>query len=199
MIIIGLTGSMGMGKTEVGRLFAQQGIPVIETDTLVHELYADPHIVAQVGRLFPFAIERNSISRTKLTAHFQKKPDDLKKLERIIHPAVKERRAQLLKRLCHEPLVVLIIPLLFETGSEKDTNITIVVSCPPALQRKRILSRPGMTPSKLNLLLARQMPDSLKRTKADFIIPTDEPLTQTEKRVHDIIAAIMSNPHHTNS
>ncbi len=172
MIIVGLTGSIAMGKTTAAGYFAAEGVPVFAADDAVHEIYGDSSAIEEVAKTFPAAIVDNAIDRQKLAAIVLSDPQKLKTLEALIHPLVRQKREKFISRwkMQNCPFVVLDIPLLFEAGEEKAMDYTIVVSAPPEIQRARALARPGMTEEKLANILARQMPDTEKRSRADFIL-----------------------------
>jgi dephospho-CoA kinase len=175
MKVIGLTGSVAMGKTDTARLFAELGIPVFDSDAVVHKLYAKGgKAVPAVKRLCPEAIVAGAVDRRLLSAALMDDPDLLAKLEAAVHPLV---RAELTRFLADEKsknskFVVVDVPLLFETGREKEFDIIVVVSAPAEIQKRRALARPGMTEEKLALILSRQLPDAMKRSKADYVVET---------------------------
>jgi dephospho-CoA kinase len=172
MISAGLTGSIATGKSEVAKLFSIAGIPVFDSDVAVHDLYAEKTTIDLLGKAFPEVIVGGKIDRQRLGQRVLGSPEDLKKLESLIHPLVRKRRKDFIahwrKQNCL--LVVLDIPLLFEKGQDKEVDYTIVVSANEDVQRKRAMARPGMTEDKFAHILARQMPDAEKRRRADFII-----------------------------
>ena len=172
MICVGLTGSIATGKSEVAKLFAATGIPVFDSDAEVHGLYAEKTTRDLLGKVFPDVIVGGKVDRQRLGQRVLASPEDLRKLESLIHPLVRKRREQLIThwRKQGAPIVVLDIPLLYETGQEKKLDYVIVVSANEDVQRKRALTRPGMTEQKLAGILARQTPDAEKRKRADFVI-----------------------------
>ena len=172
MISVGLTGSIATGKSEVAKLFAAAGIPVFDSDAEVHALYADKTTRDLLGKAFPGVVAAGKIDRQHLGAKVLDSPEELKKLESLIHPLVRKRRDRFIAhwRKQQSPFVVLDIPLLFETGQENELDYVIVVSANEDVQRKRALARPGMTEQKLVGILARQMLDVEKRRRADFVI-----------------------------
>ena len=189
MHIIGLTGSIGMGKTAVAQLFRNAGIPVHDSDALIHRLYSGL-AVPLIETAFPGTTQDGSVNRGRLAARVLVDPVELRKLESIVHPLAAEDRAAFLAgqtRLAQK-LVVLDIPLLFESGMVAIVNTIVVVSAPAQMQRLRVCNRPGMTTEKFERILAQQMPDAAKRRGADFIIPTGGNLSETRSRVLELIA-----------
>ena len=173
---LGLTGSIGMGKSTAGRMFVERGCPLWDADAAVHRLYAPGGAaVAPVGRAFPAALRGGGIDRQALKAALSADPGGLKRLEEIVHPLVGADRAEFIEKARAEGarIVVLDIPLLFETGAEVQMDGIAVVSTDAATQRARVLARPGMTGDMLDMILARQMPDAEKRARADWVIPSD--------------------------
>ncbi len=192
MIALGLTGSIGMGKTTTARLFAEAGAPVYDADAAVHALYAaGGAAVAQVERLFPGVTgDDGAIDRARLAARVTADPQALKRLEAAVHPLVAAHRARFFADLADAPVVVLDIPLLFETGGERQVDAVAVASCPPAMQRARVLARPRMTPERLDAILARQLPDAEKRARADFVIDTGRGLEAARGQVAAVLHAL---------
>lgn len=190
MIIVGLTGSIAMGKTETANMFANSGVPVHDSDLAVHDLYAKAGAaVAPIKAVFPDFLTENAIDREALARHISKDETALGKIEAIVHPLVSEHRRRFLQQHHHRntPVVVLDIPLLFETGKDQEVDRIIVVTAPHELQRARALARPGMDEQKFETLLARQMPDQQKREKADYIIETGTSLDHSFKQVTEIL------------
>lgn len=192
MIVAGLTGSIAMGKSETAKMFASRGIPVFDSDAAVHELYAAGGAAVEPLRaLAPGAIVAGGVDRRKLASLVQADPALLGKIEAVVHPLVKERQKLFLADAAERSdLAVLDIPLLFETGREKDVDVVIVVSATEELQRERALGRPGMTEEKLDFILSRQIPDAEKRARADYVIDTSVSLGDTEREVEQVIAKI---------
>lgn len=192
MIVAGLTGSIAMGKSETAKMFASRGIPVFDSDAAVHELYAPGgDAVGPMQELAPEAIVNGGVDRSRLAALVQVDSVLLKQIESIVHPLVKARQmAFLTDAATRSDIAVLDIPLLFETGREKDVDVVIVVSADPVLQRQRALSRPGMTAEKLDFILSRQVPDAEKRARADYVIDTSVNLAETAREVDKVIARI---------
>jgi dephospho-CoA kinase len=191
MIVLGLTGSIGMGKSTVARMFAEEGVPVFDADAVVHRLQGrQGELVAGIEALFPGTTGSEGVDRTTLAERVLAEPEALKRLEALIHPAVAREREAFLAAHASAPLVVLDIPLLFEKGGAELVDKVAVVSADPEIQRIRTLARPGMTPEKYLRILAHQMPDSEKRARADFIVPTDCSLDETRASVRRIIACL---------
>ncbi len=191
--IVGLTGSIGMGKTETAKMFARLGVPVYDADAAVYALYAKGGAaVAAIEDTFPGTVADGAVDRAALMQRLRGDEAAFKRLEAIVHPLVLEARWTFLEEaVAHgEKVVVLDIPLLFETGGGKDMDAIIVVSAPAEVQRKRVLGRPGMSVEKFEAILARQVPDAEKRAKADFIIETDKGLEQAFQDVKTITAAL---------
>ena len=191
MTILGLTGSIGMGKTTVGRLFAEEGVPVFDADAEVHRLQgAEGALVAAIEAEFPGTTGAAGVDRTALAERVLARPDALKRLEGLVHPAVAREREAFLAANRGAPFVVLDIPLLFETGGWNLVDKVAVVSAPAEVQRARVLARPGMTSEKFERILALQMPDSEKRARADFVISTAGPIEATRDSVRRIVACL---------
>jgi dephospho-CoA kinase len=191
--IVGLTGSIGMGKSETAKLFARLGIPVHDADAAVHALYeAGGAAVGPIDRAFPGAVKDGRVDRTLLATQLGGDPDAFRRLEAIVHPLVRESERAFLEAAAArgDELAVLDIPLLLETGSKARVDAIVVVSANPEIQRARVLARPGMTVEKLESILARQMPDVEKRAKADFVIETDKGLPQAFADVKRVVAAL---------
>jgi len=193
MIVIGLTGSIGMGKTTTAGMFGDAGIPVNDSDAVVHDLYKTD-AVKPVGEAFPGSIREGAIDRVELARQLSLNPGGFSRLEAIVHPLVRDREKQFLERQrsAGADLVLLDIPLLFETGAEKRVDVVVVATCDPQIQRQRVLARPGMTEEKFKLILNRQLPDSQKREHADFLVDTGCGLDQAKKRVEQIINLVRS-------
>lgn len=191
MIIIGLTGSIGMGKSTTGGMFRDAGVPVHDSDEAVHRVYAGA-AVPLVEAAFPGVVVDGVVDRERLSAAVLGKPDELRRLERIVHPLVRADADAFLARhrAAGAPLAVLDIPLLFETGGEDRVDSIVVVTADAAIQRQRVLARPGMTEDKFEAILSRQTPDAEKRRRADFIIDTGHGLEPARARVGEIIAAL---------
>lgn len=196
MIIVGLTGSIGMGKSTTSAMFQAEGVPVYDADAAVHALYAKGGAaVAPVEEAFPGVVVDGAIDRAKLSAHVVGKPEALKKLETIVHPLVGESRKLFFQAAekAKAPLVILDIPLLYETGGERNVAAVIVVSAPESVQRERVMARPDMTAEKLDAILARQLPDAEKRARADIVIDTSRGLDSARDQVRAAIAKLLAS------
>jgi dephospho-CoA kinase len=195
MTILGLTGSIGMGKTTVARLFAEEGVPVFDADAEVHRLQGpEGALVAAIEAEFPGTTGEAGVDRTALAERVLDRPDALKRLEGLVHPAVARQREAFLGANRGVPLVVLDIPLLFEAGGWNLVDKVAVVSAPTEVQRARVLARPGMSPDKFARILALQMPDPEKRARADFVIPTGGSIEETRDSVRRIVACLARPP-----
>lgn len=190
-LILGLTGSIGMGKSTVAAMFADEAVPVFDADATVHRLQGPGgRVVAAIEAAFPGTTSDRGVDRAKLSAAVLGDDDAMRRLEGIVHPAVAEERAAFLAANADVPFVVFDIPLLFETGGDAHVDRIAVVSAAPEVQRARTLTRPGMTPAKFDAILARQMPDAEKRTRADIVIATDVAIDQTREAVRRVIACM---------
>lgn len=195
MTILGLTGSIGMGKSTVAAMFAAEGVPVFDADAAVHRLQGPGGaLVAAIEAAFPGTTGPGGVDRPALAAAVLGDDAAMKRLEAIVHPAVAAERAAFLAAHADAPLVVFDIPLLFETGGDKAVDRVAVVSAAPEVQRARTLARPGMTPAKFDAILARQLPDAEKRARADIVIATDVPLDATRVAVRRVIACMAARP-----
>ncbi len=193
MIILGLTGSIGMGKTTTAGLFAKQGIPVFDADATVHELYqTDKALIKTVAERFPKALVAGKIDRAVLAPLVRKEKDAVAFLEEAVHPKVAKARAAWLEQAKADdrPIVLFDIPLLFETGGEERVDKVIVVTAPPDVQRQRVLSRPGMSEARFEHIISLQMPDAEKRRRADFVINTSKGLEDAAQQVQTILYQI---------
>lgn len=191
MFILGLTGSIGMGKSTTARLFAEEGVPVHDADAVVHKLY-EGEAVPLIEAAFPGTTQSGRVDREKLGRRVVGDVDALKRLEAIVHPLVRKAEEAFLAdaRARKADIVVLDIPLLFETGADARVDATVVVTAPPEVQRVRVLERPGMTPEKLDALLAKQMPDAEKRRRADFIVDSGQGIEFARAQVRQILDRI---------
>ncbi len=193
MIVLGLTGSIGMGKSTTAKMFAEEGVPVNDADAVVHDLYRTD-AAAHVGAAFPGTLRNGIIDRDELSRQLVAAPEKLPVLEAIVHPLVREREREFLQRHreAGTDLVVLDVPLLFESKAEDRVDVIVVVTCDSQIQRQRVLARPGMTEEKLAMILSRQLPDVEKRRRADFIVDTGLGMDAARERVRDIILAVRS-------
>lgn len=190
---VGLTGSIGMGKSETAKLFARLGLPVFDADAAVHALYAPGgEGVAAIAQCFPQAVTGDRVDRSRLAAIIAADPPALLTLEAVIHPLVRKAEERFIEaaRARNEDVVILDIPLLFETGRAKTMDAIVVVSAPEAVQRERVLKRVGMTQEKFDAIRARQVPDVDKRAKADFVIETDKGLDDALAQVRRVAAEL---------
>ncbi|MFC3723912.1 dephospho-CoA kinase [Neoaquamicrobium sediminum] len=188
MIVLGLTGSIGMGKSTTARMFRDAGVPVHDSDETVHRLYAGK-AARLIEKRFPGVVHDGVVDREKLAKAVLGQPDALKDLERIVHPLVRADADAFLERHGQEGarLALLDIPLLFETGGEDRVDRIVVVTAPAEVQRERVLVRPGMTEEKFEAILSRQVPDAEKRRRADYIIDTGQGMDAARRRVAEIV------------
>lgn len=191
MIVIGLTGSIGMGKTTTAAMFAAEGIPVNDADAVVHDLYRSD-AVEPMRQAFPGVVVDGIVDRAELARHLRENPADFARLEAIVHPLVREKERAFLEqaRAAGEGIVLLDIPLLFETGGQDRVDTVVVVSCDADIQRERVLARPGMTEEKFAMILSRQMPDAEKRKRADFIVDTGQGHDAARRQVREILTSL---------
>lgn len=195
MIVLGLTGSIGMGKSTTTAMFADLGAVVWNADDAVHRLYArGGEAVGPVGEAFPGVVVDGAVDRTRLAEALGKDDTEFRRLEAIVHPLVAQGRAADLEaaRTAGVKLAVLDIPLLFETGGDRAVDAVVVVTADPAIQAERVLARPGMTRERFDAVLARQMPDAEKRARADFVIDTGRGLEAARAEVEAIVAAVLA-------
>lgn len=191
MIRLALTGSIGMGKSTVAKMFERAGIPVFDADAVVRELQGPGgKLVRRIEERFPGTTIGGEVDREALSQAVLGNPEELAALEAIVHPAVHHERTRFIVQNGAAPALLFDIPLLFETHGEDAFDKVIVVSAPAEVQRERVLARPGMTEEKLDALLARQVPDSEKRERADFVIETGGDLSTTEAKVRDVLACL---------
>lgn len=191
MIVLGLTGSIGMGKSTTAKMFVEQGVPVHDSDLTVHQLYSGA-AAPLIEAAFPGTVKHGVVDRTILASKVLGDTAAIKRLEAIIHPLVRAQADAFLKhnREAGAPVVVLDIPLLFETGGRERVDKVVVVTAPAEVQRERVLARPGMTAEKFEAILARQVPDAQKRRSADFIIDTGSGLEPARQAVRAIVAEL---------
>src|SRR6185295_18438389 len=195
MFILGLTGSVGMGKSTTARFFAEAGVPVHDADAVVHTLY-DGEAAAAIEAVFPGTTADGKVDRARLGARVLDDPAALKRLEAIVHPLVQQAQERLIAAAAAQghAVVVLDIPLLFEVGRDRDCDAVVVASAPPQVQRARVLERPGMTAEKLDAILTRQMPDAEKRARADFVVDTSRGFDAARAQVRAILDAVATMP-----
>ena len=191
MLVLGLTGSIGMGKTTTARFFADEGVPVLDADAVVHQLY-DGEAVAAIEKAFPGTSRDGRIDREELSRRVVGSPEALKQLEAIVHPLVRAAQARFLAdaERSGAPVAVLDVPLLFETGGDRRVDAVVVVSAPADLQRARTLDRAGMTAEKFEALLQKQMRDDEKRRRADFVVDTSQSFDSARAQVRAILASV---------
>jgi dephospho-CoA kinase len=195
MIILGLTGSIGMGKSTTAKLFAEAGVPVYDADATVHMIYAGEAVPA-VEAAFPGTTSGGKVDRGKLSAQVVHDPTAIKRLEQIVHPMLQRYHQQFLEdaERAGAPVAVMDVPLLFETGGEKRVDAVVVVTTAPEVQRERILARGTMTAETLDAILARQLPDAEKRQRADFVVDTSHGLEPVRARIRDILDEAVKMP-----
>lgn len=192
--VLGLTGSIGMGKSATADLFRKLGVPVHDADATVHRLYRG-RAAPLIERAFPGTVADGAVDRTKLGAAVLDSPERLKELESIVHPLVREEEESFLARVSAlAPIAVLDIPLLFETGGDRRCDATLVVTAPASVQRERVLARPGMTAEKFSAILAKQMPDADKRARAHFLVDTSRGFASAEAQVRSILVCLAGRP-----
>jgi dephospho-CoA kinase len=195
MIILGLTGSIGMGKSTTAKLFAEAGVPVYDADATVHMIYqgeAAPVIEAA----FPGTTAGGKVDRAKLSARVVQDPAAIRRLEQIVHPMLRTYHQKFLSdaEQSGAPVAVVDVPLLFETGGEKRVDAVVVVTATPEIQRQRVLARDSMTKENLDAILARQLPDAEKRKRADFVVDTSHGLDPVRARIRDILDQAVKMP-----
>ncbi|WP_406604018.1 dephospho-CoA kinase [Bartonella gliris] len=195
MKIIGLTGSIAMGKSTVANFFRQAGIPVFSADEAVHKLYRSEPVLSLIEHTFPDVVENGNVNRVKLSEILINDSEKLRTLEKMIHPLVQEKEKEFIDqaRKRGEKLIVLDIPLLFETKSENRVDSVIVVSAPLEIQKERAMIRPNMNEKKFAFINAKQISDEKKRERADFIIDTGKDLKNTRQQVFDVIKTLLKN------
>ncbi|MBI1980812.1 MAG: dephospho-CoA kinase [Methylocystis sp.] len=194
MLRVGLTGSIGMGKSTTADMFRAEGIAVLDSDQLVHELYRGPAAL-EIERVFPGVVVDGAVDRQRLAARVLNDPSALKRLENIVHPMVWAARDALVeeRRRKGDRIVVFDIPLLFETGAEKDFDAIVVATAVEDVQKTRVLARKGMTAEKFASILSKQTPDSEKRARADFVVHTDKGLDAAREEVRNILKALKAH------
>lgn len=195
MLILGLTGSIGMGKSTTAKLFAEAGVPVYDADARVHELY-ESEAVPAIEAAFPGTTAGGKVDRAKLSARVVHDPSAIKRLEAIVHPMLGASRQKFFAdaEASHAPVVVLDIPLLFETGGETRVDAVVVVTTSAELQRERVLARGTMDAAKLDAIVAKQLPDAEKRKRADFVVDTSHGLDPVRAQIKHILAEVAKMP-----
>jgi dephospho-CoA kinase len=191
MIIVGLTGSIGMGKSTTAKMFAEEGVPVHDADAAVHLLYSGK-AAPLIEEAFPGTVKDGVVDRAELGKRVVGDAEAMARLEKIVHPLVREAEIAFLDKARAEnrPVVVLDIPLLFETGGDRRVDCTVVVTAPADIQRERVMARPGMTTERFVGLLAKQMPDAEKRRRADFLVDTSLGMEAARAKVRDIVRVL---------
>jgi dephospho-CoA kinase len=195
MKILGLTGSIGMGKSTTAKLFAEAGVPVYDADATVHRVYQGEAAPA-IEAAFPGTTSDGKVDRARLSAKVVHDPAAIQRLEQIVHPMLRSYHQKFLEdaEQAGAPVVVMDVPLLFETGGEKRVDAVVVVTTAPEVQRERILARGTMTAETLDAILARQTPDAEKRRRADFVVDTSHGLDPVRARIRDILAEVVKMP-----
>jgi len=195
MLILGLTGSIGMGKSTTAKLFAEAGIPVYDADATVHMLY-EGEAAPAIEAAFPGTTVDGKVDRVRLSARVLHDAAVIKQLEQIVHPMLGASRQKFMRdaEASGAPVAVVDVPLLFETGGEKRVDAVVVVTTTPEIQRQRILARDNMTSEKLDAILARQLPDAEKRQRADFVVDTSHGLDPVRARIRDILVEAVKMP-----
>ena len=195
MLILGLTGSIGMGKSTTAKLFAEAGVPVYDADAAVHQLY-EGEAAPAIEAAFPGTTANGKVDRAKLSARVVHDQAAMRRLEEIVHPLLGASRQKFFNEAeaAGAPVAVVDVPLLFETGGEKRVDAVVVVTTSPELQRERVLARGTMDEEKFNSILARQLPDAEKRKRADFIVDTSHGLDPVRAQIKDILAAVVKMP-----
>jgi dephospho-CoA kinase len=195
MLILGLTGSIGMGKSTTAKLFAEAGVPVYDADATVHKLY-EGEAAAAIEAAFPGTTADGKVDRARLSAQVVHDPAAIKRLEQIVHPMLGASRQKFLEDAERSGAAVAVVdvPLLFETGGQKRVDAVVVVTTTPEIQRQRILARDNMTGEKLDAILARQLPDAEKRRRADFVVDTSNGLDPVRARIRDILTEAVKMP-----
>jgi dephospho-CoA kinase len=195
MLILGLTGSIGMGKSTTAKLFAEAGVPVYDADATVHKIY-EGEAASAIEAAFPGSTIDGKVDRNRLAAKVVHDPAAMKQLEQIVHPMLRAHHQKFLDdaERTGAPVAVVDIPLLFETGGEKRVDAVVVVTASPELQRERILARDNMTGAKLDAILERQLPDAEKRKRADFVVDTSHGLDPVRTQIRDILREVANMP-----
>jgi dephospho-CoA kinase len=195
MLLLGLTGSIGMGKSTTAKLFEEAGVPVYDADATVHKVY-EGEAVPAVEAAFPGSTVNGKVDRQKLSAMVVNNPEAMKRLETVVHPMLRSYQLKFLSdaEKSGAPVAVLDVPLLYETGGENRVDAVVVVTTAPDVQRERILARDNMTADKLDAILARQLPDEEKRKRADFVVDTSHGLEPVRQRIREILREVVKMP-----
>jgi dephospho-CoA kinase len=195
MIVLGLTGSIGMGKSTAAKLFAEAGVPVYDADATVHMIY-EGEAAPAIEAAFPGTTAGGKVDRVKLSAQVVHDPVAMKRLEGIVHPMLRAHHQKFLRdaEQSGAPVAVVDVPLLFETGGEKRVDAVVVVTTTPEIQRQRVLARDNMTSERLDAILARQLPDAEKRARAHFVVDTSHGLDPVRARIRDILDQAVKMP-----
>ncbi|MBN9041679.1 MAG: dephospho-CoA kinase [Rhizobiales bacterium 62-47] len=195
MLVLGLTGSIGMGKSTTAKLFVEAGVPVYDADATVHQLY-EGEAAAAIEAAFPGTTVNGKVDRTLLSPKVVHDADAMKRLESIVHPMLRAHHQKFLEdaERSGAPVAVVDIPLLYETGGENRVDAVVVVTTAPETQRERILARDGMTPEKLDAILTRQLPDAEKRKRADFVVDTSHGLEPVRAQIREILEQVRKIP-----
>jgi dephospho-CoA kinase len=195
MLILGLTGSIGMGKSTTAKLFAEAGVPVYDADAEVHKIY-EGEAAPAIEAAFPGTTVDGKVDRALLSVQVVHDPDAMKQLEQIVHPMLGASRKKFFEdaEAAGKPVVLLDIPLLYETGGEKRVDAVVVVTTTPEIQRERVLARGTMDEARLDAIVARQLPDAEKRKRADFVVDTSHGLDPVRARISDILAEVVKMP-----
>src|SRR5258708_3411324 len=195
MIVLGLTGSIGMGKSTTAKLFEEAGVPVYDADATVHRIY-EGEAVPAIEAAFPGTTGGGKVDRNRLSQKVVHDPAAMKRLEQIVHPMLRASRQKFLRdaEQSGAPVAVVDVPLLCETGGEQAVDAVVVVTATPEIQRQRIMARDNMTPEKLDAILARQLPDAEKRKRADFVVDTSDGLDPVRARIGDILEQAVKLP-----
>jgi dephospho-CoA kinase len=195
MLILGLTGSIGMGKSTTAKLFAEAGVPVYDADATVHRVY-EGEAAPAIEAAFPGTTVNGKVDRTRLSEKVMHDPAAIRRLEQIVHPMLRSHHQRFLEEAERSgaPVAVVDVPLLYETGGETRVDAVVVVTTSPEVQRERILARENMTGEKLDAILARQLPDAEKRKRADFVVDTSHGLDPVRARIRDILDQVVKMP-----
>ena len=195
MLILGLTGSIGMGKSTTAKLFTEAGVPVYDADATVHRIY-EGEAAPAIEAAFPGTTVNGRVDRARLSERVMHDPAAIRRLEQIVHPMLRSHHQKFLEEAekSGAPVAVMDVPLLYETGGETRVDAVVVVTTSPEVQRERILARENMTGEKLDALLARQLPDAEKRKRADFVVDTSHGLDPVRSRIRDILDQVVKMP-----